>query len=323
MHIYTPPIDPKLMGKLYSLWTQAFGEDEDPDISAETLTSDGPEGKELNLFCALQEEELAATAISIISSNLPELGAVGEVATDLAYRNQGMASKLCRKLLGHFKHNDGKVLFLGTINPKAARIYQRLGWNHIPKTKLMVNMVGGTNYCDYLGDYYEDLSLYQIRPANYESRIPIIPLFTSPNEWQVLDVNVPIYSINSVPLSSCLGINRRYNYLKKYGRGNWFTAETRNGKIIGISSCALIEEASYLVDGFCHNNYTSVFKELLSITVNWSRGKNARNTIMRLSDTDENKLNFVEDLGYTNPRRGQPFKYGDQNVNSIEYDINQ
>ncbi len=321
MHIYTPPIDSKLIRKLYSLWSQAFGENEDPDISVETLKNHGLEGEELNLFCVFQEEDLTATAVSIVSSNLPELGAVGEVATDLAYRNQGLASKVCGRLLDHFKHNNGKVLFLGTTNPNAARIYQRLGWNHIPKTTLMVNMVNGDDYHDHLRDYYKDLSLYQIRPANYKSRIPIIPLFITPNNWQVLDINVPMYSINDMPLSSCLGIYRRYNYIRRCGGGNWFTAETGDGKIIGISSCALIGEDSYLVDGFCHNDYPEVFKELLSTTLNWCRKQNARTTIMRLSDTDENKLNFVEDLGYPNPRIGPPLKHGEQNVNTLEYAI--
>ena len=55
----------------------------------------------------------------------PEFAGIGEVATRPEYRGQGIANRLCRQALDEFAEQGGEVVFLGTENPAAARIYRR------------------------------------------------------------------------------------------------------------------------------------------------------------------------------------------------------
>ena len=73
----------------------------------------------------------------------PKFAGIGEVATRPDYRGRGIANRLCQQALEGFTANDGEVVFLGTENPDAARIYHRLGWRRIAGSTVYANVTSG------------------------------------------------------------------------------------------------------------------------------------------------------------------------------------
>ena len=221
---------------MYDLWKLAFGIDVEPDITSDVLAGNEKDKNDFRVYSENVAGQIAATAIVVASLSLTELGALGEVATHPQFRNRGLATGLCRRLLEDFQDQGGEALFLGTVNPRAARIYERFGWNHIPDTKLMVNLTGEESPHEFLTNYFADLVPLEVRVADSSSRIPIIPLIISPHNWFVLDANVSIFSTRIEKQLSCLGLYNRYHYLREKSLGEWFTLVTQEGKVLGISS---------------------------------------------------------------------------------------
>ena len=81
--------------------------------------------------------QIVATTHLTISRSDPRIGGLGEVATLATHRGRGLAGALCGRAAEEFDAAGGEGLFLGTDNPAAARIYQRLGWRYLPHTHVM------------------------------------------------------------------------------------------------------------------------------------------------------------------------------------------
>ena len=172
------------------------------------------------------------------------LGGLGEVGTSPAARRTGIATALTQQALDDFRDRGGQALFLGTVNPAAARIYHRLGWRKLAGARLMVNVLNGDSPEEFLVDYFrgsrrETLSVRAPSPAD---RAPMIPLLAAPHDWQVLDFNVGVMSTRYAVLDSCLGLYRRYAAIAGDGRGAWFCAGTDRGNVVGLSTARLDEE---------------------------------------------------------------------------------
>ena len=67
---------------------------------------------------------------------------------------------------------EGLALFLGTVNPDAARIYECLDWQHINRSKLMVNLSDTDDYDDFIRRYFATSIPSKICKAKPGSRIP-------------------------------------------------------------------------------------------------------------------------------------------------------
>jgi len=180
LNVTSPPLDPISVREMYDLWKLAFRIDIEPDITSDVLAGNEKDANDVRVYREFINGRIAATAIVVSPLDLPELGALGEVATHPLFRNRGLATDLCRQLLEDFREQSGEALFLGTVNPAAARIYEKFGWSHIPNTKLMVNLAGEESPHDFLTNYFADLTPIGVRIAQSSSRIPIIPLIISP-----------------------------------------------------------------------------------------------------------------------------------------------
>ncbi len=142
MKVENPPLDLESVCQMHELWLTAFGRDFISDVPDDVLY--GGEGRWncVNIYRQMSERQTISTAIVIKPHALPTLGGLGEVSTDPTFRGQGLATTTCRQLAEDFVKSGGIALFLGTINPDAARIYERLGWQHINGSRLMVRITG-------------------------------------------------------------------------------------------------------------------------------------------------------------------------------------
>ena len=268
MKVQNRPLDPESVRLMHQLWLADFGNDFVSDVPDDVLYGEENRWNRTNIYRHISEEQTISTAIVISPFALPSLGGLGEVSTAPRFRGKGLAARICKQLVEDFQRTEGLALFLGPVNPDAARIYECLGWQHINGSKLMVNLSGSDDYDDFIRRYFATSIPSQICRAKPGSRIPIIPLVLFPHAWSILDSNISLYSTNVEPQLSCLGLYRRYDYLRTRGQGEWFTLITEEAKVLGISSAVYKGDNRYQVDGFCHPDH-DFFIRLIQTAVNW------------------------------------------------------
>lgn len=293
MKVQNPPLDSKSILQMHHLWLSAFGDDFVSDVPDGVFYGEEEKWNSTNIYQHRVNNQTIATGILIRSLALPSLGGLGEVSTDPEYRGKGLATAICERLVGDFRNTEGRALFLGTVNPDAARIYERLGWRHIKGTKLMVNMSGFAEYDVFIREYFSDAVPATICEAKPSARIPLIPLIIFPHDWTILDSNISLYSTNVMTQLSCLGLYRRYDNLRSHQQGEWFTLLSEDEKVLGISSAAHKGEKRYQVDGFCHPYYEDFFVQLVQAAVNWCESMDAREIIINVLKEDIDKENLI------------------------------
>ena len=318
MKVQNPPLDPESVRQMHQLWLAAFGNDFVSDVPDDVLYGEENRWNRTNIYRHISEEQTISTAIVISPLALPSLGGLGEVCTAPRFRGEGLATRICQQLVKDFQRAEGLALFLGTVNPDAARIYERLGWQHINGSKLMVNLSGSDDYDDFIRRYFATSIPSQICRAKPGSRIPIIPLVLFPHAWSILDSNISLYSTNVEPQLSCLGLYRRYDYLRTRGQGEWFTLITEEAKVLGISSAVYKGDNRYQVDGFCHPDH-DFFIRLIQTAVNWCKAKKAVEIRFNVSKQDKDKEKLVLNIGFRTMVGEAYLEYGNRKTRTLLY----
>ena len=319
MKVQNPPLDPESVRQMHQLWLAAFGNDFVSDVPDDVLYGEENRWNRTNIYRHISEEQTISTAIVISPFALPSLGGLGEVSTDTRFRGKGLATRICKQLVEDCQSTEGLALFLGTVNPDAARIYERLGWQHINGSKLMVNLSGSDDYDDFIRRYFATSIPSQICRAKPGSRIPIIPLVLFPHAWSILDSNISLYSTNVEPQLSCLGLYRRYDYLRTRGQGEWFTLITEEAKVLGISSAVYKGNNRYQVDGFCHPDHEIFLFDSFKLPLTGCKAKKAVDITFNVSKQDKNKENLVRDVGFRTMEEEAYLKSGNRKTRTLLY----
>ena len=123
------PIDGGLSDRLQAFWRDIFGDA--PDIEPAVLLGSETSHNTSDLYLVEEDGQAISTTMVTTCNALPELGGFGEVATLPSARGRGLATDLCGQSVEDFAEGGGRALFLGTVNPEAARIYHRLGWRKL------------------------------------------------------------------------------------------------------------------------------------------------------------------------------------------------
>ena len=107
----------------------AFGTEDKPDVFVTAAAKGLLEDTARNDFAwAEVDGAMVSTAWTMTPADEPRLATMGEVYTDPDWRGQGLAPAVCGALLERFDAAGGQLMFLGTGNPSAARIYGSLGF---------------------------------------------------------------------------------------------------------------------------------------------------------------------------------------------------
>ena len=328
------PLSQNLANELIEFLTGIFGSP--PDIQMETLLGNENQHNRNLLYFSRRDRSLAGTCLLTISRTYPILGGLGEVATDPSSRRTGIATELCEQAVSDFQETGGQALFLGTINPSAARVYHRLGWRKLPGAGIMVNTTSRESPEEFLNDYFnymghttspdhphrkpseelnrEEITIHQGSP---EFRIPIIPLIHTPHDNQILDANARIFSRRYADPGGCMSLYPKYEGIARNGRGAWFVAYTNTERVVGISTVSLQQSGSCQVDGFTHQLFSECMEDLISTAMKWGAGSGASKVQATVSIEDEDKQTFMESLGFRKDKAGDDFEVGGRVVASI------
>ena len=268
-------------------------------------------------------ERLAGACLVASSDSMPSLGGLGEVATGPEARRTGIATALTQQALNDFRDRGGQALFLGTVNPAAARIYHRLGWRKLAGARLMLHVANGDSPEEFLVDYFRETrgEVVSVRAPSPADRAPMIPLLVSPHDWQVLDFNVGVMSTRYAVLDSCLGLYRRYAAIAGDGRGAWFCARTDRGNVVGLSTARLDRNGGCRVDGFTHKNHATIWRDLTQAAIGWSAGRNASHIYADASVEDEEKRALFDSAGFTRASDWKPFDLSGRQVGTTRLEL--
>ena len=318
---YEAPLELSLVDELFDFWLPIFSGT--IDLPREALLGCEAPHSRITVYTRRLDGKLAGACLVASSDSLPGLGGLGEVATSPKARRTGIATTLTQQALDDFMKRGGQALFLGTVNPAAARIYHRLGWRKLAGTNLMVNVLSGESPEEFMVDYFRSVAAESIsvRTPSPADRAPIIPLFVAPHDWQVLDFNTAMHSTRYAVQDSCLGLYRRYAAVASDGRGDWFCAGTDGGQVVGLSTARLDESGGCRVDVFTHREHLASWQALVQAAIDWGVGMNAPRIYADISVEDDEKRALFESVGFTNALEGKPFNLGGRQVGTCRFQL--
>ena len=313
------PIDEGLSDRLLALWREIFGDA--PDIEPAVLLGSETSCNTSDLYLVEEDGRAISTTMVTTCNALPELGGFGEVATVPEARGRGLATDLCRQSVQDFADAGGKALFLGTVNPAAARIYHRLGWRKLASSIVWALITNDRSPEAYLVDYFSDPEPAVVEEGGPGARIPMVPLIVTPHDWHVLDANTGIFSARYALVRSCMGLYPKYQALRECGRGAWFAARDTQQRIVGLSTAALDDSQGCRVDGFTHGGFQDAWDGLVRAAVDWGQANDASMIYATACVEDEDRIARLETLGFRNVGPAPDFDMDGRTVGAVRMEL--
>lgn len=312
------PIKPALVQELLEFWADTFGDI--PDLDPGALLGKDAGNNDYYLYVTQRDGRVGGSCMTTHSLSVPSIGGFGEVATVPAIRGQGIATELCSQAVEDFASVGGQALFLGTGNGAAARIYHRLGWRKLPSTIVWANIPAGDSPESFLVELFREQAPVTISSGGPVDRVPMIPLIVTPHDWQVLDVNVSLYSSRYALVSGCMSLYPRYEVLEADGGGAWFSAHSGGGRVVGLSTAKLDDQGGCRVDGFSHGAFADARAGLIEAAASWGADRGVR-IWSSVSVEDEEKLALLESLGFQNVGTGKNFNMDGRIVGAMRLEL--
>ncbi len=146
-------------------------------------------------------DSVVATAWSGWGGDFPDIAVMGGVATSEAYRGQGLASAVVGAVCERFDSAGGRLLFLGTSNPAARRIYERLGFRQ----------VAGQIFCRAARGARPDEGFatgrrVSARPVSWRDLASIVPLYLLRHPCLIADAGIALPSARVAEPRRCVRI---------------------------------------------------------------------------------------------------------------------
>ncbi|MCH2572003.1 MAG: GNAT family N-acetyltransferase [Planctomycetes bacterium] len=295
------------------LWERLF------EVSYEALYpvlsgSEGAVNRNVIYYCE-DNRSLMGTCQLTVRQTDPFLGGLGEVAVAEPFREQGIATLLCRKARDDFFSVGGEALFLGTVNPAAERIYKRLGWQPIPGTSVMVAMRNDEIPEAFFARYFDhDRQPVSCRVARANVRIPLIPLALYPHKWKLLDANTGLVSTRYVVQHSCMGLYPKYGFGIGKPRAAAYACWTSDDRLVGMVTVRMENSEVASVDGFVHPEWCDQYENLMGYAIRWARRYGLREALVKVLIEDDEKYNLLVSTGFLDLGRRTNIAVADQQL---------
>jgi GNAT superfamily N-acetyltransferase len=310
------PLGEPVARELARFWEEIFG-GPSKDADLRILLGEEEEQNRNVVYLTRRGDSLAGTSHLVTPRRLPVLGGVGEVATAPEFRRLGISTELCFLAANEFRKDGGQALFLGTVNPDAARVYYRVGFRKLASANVMALVADGESPEAFLVGYFREPGEVTVKSGSPEDRIPMIPLLAAPHDWQVLDANVGRFSTRYAVLNSCMGLYPRYAALADDNQGAWSSAATEDGRVVGLSTARLDGSGGCQVDGFAHKNHQDAWSGLVEAVIGWAAAKGVSPCWAAVSVEDGEKQALFESLGFREAGLADGFELDGRTVGAV------
>jgi len=232
------PIDDTIKQKLLRFWENHFN----TNYSWLVPVLEGEEAEyNEDIFYLFEDGDKIISTVHMTINKKSGLAGLGEVATDPEYGGKGFAYNLCKCAIEEYDKNYGQAIFLGTVNPIAARLYRKFNWLYLSGTKVMARTNRTELPEEFLINLFKSietttLGLNKLTP---DARVNIIPAMVFPNRWIVLDILAGKLSTRYYEQKSCLGLYNSYAELAKNVNSDVYVIEDRaHSMVCGIITIA-------------------------------------------------------------------------------------
>ena len=313
------PIPDRLADELVGFWEALYGASYDA-FRAMLRGSEVLHNSDI-VYVHRQAGRVVGTCHLTAAKAVPGIAGLGEVGTAADYRRRGIGHELCKAARDDFRESGGEAIFLGTANPDAARLYERLGWRSILGSNVMVSITIDAPPETFLAEYFRGGGGAIVSKGSPADRVPMIPLIVHPHEWRVLDANTKIYSTRHAVQESCMGLYPRYEVVAAGGKGAWFAARTAQGKTVGLGTVRIEDGRHARIDAFVHGRFMSAWEALVRATIRWSASRGASACSASVCAEDEEKLSLLAKSGFAVTGTGKPFDLGGRSVASVRTEM--
>jgi len=290
------PLPPALASQLASFWEDIFGASYQQ--FQHVLTGAESEVNRNLLYLIQDDAEVVASTQLTLSRTDSRLGGLGEVATASAWRRRGLARQLSQVARDEFWKLGGDAIFLGTVNPQAAPLYESLGWRRLTGANVMCLVRNDGSSDEFFADYFQPVPGFSVEVGSAADRLGMIPLIVWPHEERVLDANLGLFSTCFTLQNSCMGLFPRYQELATERAGQWFVARTGRGSIVGLASVGIRDQQVVQADVFCHPNFPTASSELLDCCRDWATRQGAGQMRVQVATLDEGKRATLTSWGF-------------------------
>jgi ribosomal protein S18 acetylase RimI-like enzyme len=211
---YQPPFEFDLARSVASIWQDTFGSLE---FCARRLLGEHVGYEETArdyLFVVRRAESkdeeaarsIVGTSWYVVGKDNPRIGLLGGVWAAPQVRRLGIASEATVATLAHFERQGGEAIYLGTVNPDALRIYERLGFTTYSGIVRRA-LVGGARDREETFDasYFRAAGPTSVREATWGDHPGISALYFAPNDTVLLDAPTGKFASRVSPQTSCVG----------------------------------------------------------------------------------------------------------------------
>ena len=294
---YTIPIASKKISNLYDLWiNNGFENENNIDINKILLSGSEKKINSIKLYTFEEINFIKSSAIIIFNNTNSFISGLGEVCTSIESRGNGYANLLCKKIVDdYFSNPRSEVIFLGTVNPVAKKIYESLGWKTISNSNVLFNSKSNYDFDKFLSEYHKSNLPKSISNGNMKFRISIIPFVLSLRSNKQIELNAKINLINTS--SGCLGLYNKYASITDKN-GEWFCMSDSDNRLFSTVSYLETIKKNFRVDCLIDpQNLTSTY-ELIQFVIEKIQSKNFNNIYVEIFIMDKLKLKLFSDLGF-------------------------
>ena len=285
---FLTPDNKKETEEVLKLIGLTFGEEEEM-LERRQLCGEESEYNADYLFTAYEDGKLLGNIHLTVCGTNGTVGCLGGLVTVPEARGKGVATKLFADACECFDKLGGRMLFLGTGNPVAARMYEKFGFRFITGTAIMVRVKDSPLF-DVCREMYSDKE-YEIIEMNDSCRVPIIPIVADRGRDILMDFNANIINNQYATQNSCTGLYPRFLKIKENGRV--MVARLKNGAVAAV----LTERSDgeiHNIDCFAYTGFEEALPQMLEKAIEMDRNYSA---VICKKDTE--KLQLFKSFGFS------------------------
>jgi GNAT superfamily N-acetyltransferase len=225
------PLAPDVGARLAWFLEGAFETDHKPDLFVTVAAKGLLEDVARNDFAwAEVDGEIASAAWTTNPADEPRLATLGEVFTAPDRRGRKLAGAVCAALLDRFDAAGGRVIYLGTSEPPAARIYAGLGFRPFPRGLMRRDGPAGASTDAFDATWFRPSAVH-VRPLTWGDTPRLVQLYAMPNPWVSAAWMQGLYSVS-------YQVHDRCNSLMKFTwqatrAGAWLGLVNEEGALVG------------------------------------------------------------------------------------------